>query len=102
MYGWPPLSSCPVCARAAISIARSRVAIALSLRSATSNLVGNGRRHSDVQRVQGVHQVVEVVLRALLLVRLALRDAYGQADRVPSIGHQFPVALLGCDIDGVV
>src|SRR5262249_38227182 len=61
-----------------------------------------GEIRSDVQGVEGVHEVVEVVLGLLDLVRLALGDADRQANCVTAIPNQLAVAFLGGDGQGVI
>src|SRR5690348_12548319 len=56
---------------------------------------------SQPERVEVVHELVQVVLRAALLAGLPLRDADRQADRLPAVVDQLPVPLLHGHAQGV-
>src|SRR4051794_918393 len=57
---------------------------------------------SNIQRIQCINQVVEVILRPLRLVLLALGNADAESDRLPAVGDQLAVSLLSGDLHGVV
>src|SRR5579883_1659884 len=52
---------------------------------------------SNLQFIQCIHQLIQIILRFLRFVGLALGDAYSQADRLPAVSDQFAVALLSGD-----